>query len=294
MKKETDGKWKSWKIYSLREKIISTLDSGNLPFFELRDSSREENAMRMDLVLYSRNHVILADKLLTETFGTAITGIRSEDENPSDRLTGYRYRVDFEDTPFILIVNTPLGLALSAYMGFFLEEDHGIRHEDLKELKNRTEELERYVSGMCDVTGGMEPKEERDFSDRAADNPPKYDENLINPSEVMLYLQLNPSILEKWVSIAGEMGMLICRNPVEAGTGRTAPRGLVPLVTLLRERGIRDFLDLKEYFHGNLENWEDLYRNFETARLNSLFRSKETTPFEFAWILLRAADLWNN
>lgn len=296
MKPETDTE--SAKSLTVRDMITSTLKSGNIPFCSIGTAPPAEDMVCIELALYSRDHLPLADKLLKKALGQAVTRIGHECSGIPGELSSYRYRIDFGDFSSLLAINTIFGQAFSAYSHFFGKDRDGNLSKEMDWLRDRTAELERYVSGIYRGTAGStvstveEGRDDVPFEE--SETAPEYDENLINPSEVMLYFQLHPSILERWISVAGENGISVRGNTVKAGNGpETAPGGLVPLVNVLRKRGIRDLLDLKEYFCANLESWEDIYRNFETARLNAFFRSKETTPFEFAWILLKALDLWN-
>lgn len=293
MKPETDTEFT--KSLTVRNMIANALESGHIPFYNMCTAPPEKDMVCIELVLYSRDHLPLADKLLKKTLGQAVSPAEHECGGISGELYSCRYRIDFGDFSSLLIINTIFGQAFSAYSHFFGKDRGGNLSEEMGWLGDRMAELERYVSGIYRGTAGSTVEEGRDdVPFEESETAPEYDENLINPSEVMLYFQLHPSILERWISVAGENGISVCRNPVKTWNGQeAAPRGLVPLVNILRKRGIRDLLDLKEYFCANLESWEDIYRDFETARLNTFFRSKETTPFEFAWILLKASDLWN-
>lgn len=264
----------------LELKIREILQKGDLVPYRLACPERTADVLRIELILYFRKDVSRAEQLLVRE------GVLSTDDTVRERgcTVPLEYSFFMDDVTVVLEMNSLFGHAFSAVLSHLDRPGGGISPGDRAELEKRVAELE---SAMLASSSGRLSSGKKGAS-RKPQKTLTYEEDLINPSEVMLYFQIHPSTLERWTSLAEENGFSLMVDPVDARGGTEPPRGLVSLMETLRSLQIRDLLDLKEYISRNLEGWEDLYEAFETARLAGLFPSENLTPFEFALALMEA------
>lgn len=269
-------------------KIRDILEKGGLDPYRMECLERTEDLIRLELIFHFREDMLRAEELMISG-GIPLTLTSSEGPRKEQEGTApLKYRFSMEGVTALLEINSIFRHALDAILSH-LDHHPGISvsPQDREKVgRNILAELESVLGSARSSFGRTETGSKAPF--RRSEKPLSYEEDLINPSEVMLYFQIHPSTLERWTSLAEENGMSLLIEPVDAGAGKEPPRGLVSLMETLRTLQIRDLLDLKEYISRKLERWEDLYEAFETARLSGLFPSQHLTPFEFALALLEA------
>lgn len=266
-------------------KIREILEKGGFVPYRLECLERTEDLIRLELILHFREDILRAEELIFSG-GIPLTLTSSEGLCKEKEGTApLRYRFSMEGITTVLEINSLFRHGLDAILSHLDRPGISVLPQDREKVKKSiVAELESVLGSARSSFGRTEAESRAPFI--KTEKTLTYEENLINPSEVMLYFQIHPSTLERWTSLAEENGMSLLIEPVDAGAGKEPPKGLVSLMETLRTLQIRDLLDLKEYISRKLERWEDLYEAFETARLSGLFPSEQLTPFEFALALL--------
>lgn len=264
-------------------KIREILRSGDLPFYRLESILGEEETVYLELILYFPEHLAAAEDLIGKIYPFG----KISDKGVERILYPLKYEFSIRDINFILKMNTLFGQAFCSALSY-LERGHvSVSSRNMDEMRNQVLKLEEIFKETALPSHGKNKSACRKSSSRKSASSLDYEEDLINVSEVIFYFQIHPSTLAKWTSLAEENGIFILTEPVNAAKGDELPDDLLSLMNVLRSLRIRDLLDLKDYLARNLENWQDLYEAFETARLMGLFTTQKVTPFEFAWALLK-------